>query len=140
MNGNGELWNPGEEQYYGQQDKSSIRSSGSGGRWHYPANFEDAVATPARKKSSKKKKDKKDRWARTEDAYSMEEPSSGKRKKSKKRRSTIESQYSRQSDSTATNDFPEDPEGGLYGDTPRVPEQEAEARRADEADIFTHQF
>ena len=58
----------------------------------------------SRKKSSKKKKDKRDRWARTEEAYTHpgENQTAHKRKKSKKRRSTIvDDNVSRQSDSTA---------------------------------------
>lgn len=142
---NGGLWNPNDEHFYGERDRSreQVTADGSSGRWHYPANFEDAVSEQnSRKKSSKKKKDKKDRWARTEDAYSMgESTATPKRKKSKKRRSTVDSDaYSRHSDSTAGQDFPEDPEGGLYGDTRRVPEQEEVIRRTNESDLFTHQF
>ncbi|KAJ3492381.1 hypothetical protein NLI96_g46 [Meripilus lineatus] len=133
-NGNGALWNQNDERYYGQQNGSanSVGSSGSG-RWHYPANFEDAIVEqPSRKKSKSKKKEKKDRWARTEDAYSMNEADldghshSRKRKsKSKKRKSSKngEGDYldtaSRRSDSTT--EFPEDAEGGLYGDTRKGP-------------------
>ncbi|PSR94104.1 hypothetical protein PHLCEN_2v4532 [Hermanssonia centrifuga] len=139
----GELWNPNEEQYYGQngdRSSASIRTNGSGGRWRYPANFEDAVAEPSRKKSSKKKKEKKDRWARTEDAYSIgESGSTSRRKKSKKRKSTADpSTYSHQSDSTT--DFPEDAEGGLYGDTRPAPEPAAVNGRGDADQIFTHEF
>ncbi|RDX56538.1 hypothetical protein OH76DRAFT_1336347 [Lentinus brumalis] len=106
----GEFWNPTEERYYGQNgDNASVLTGGSG-RWHYPANFEDA--TPERKKSSKKKKEKKDRWARTEDAYAASESGSIRRKKSKKRRSSAVVD-----DASSTTDFPEDPEGGLYGST-----------------------
>lgn len=142
-NNEGELWNPTEERYYGQNgDRSSesVRSSGSGGRWHYPANFEDAVPDPSRKKSKKKKKDKKDRWARTEDAYSIGESDAPKKKKSKKRKgATAESDtYSRTSDST--EGFPEDPEGGLYGDTRRGQPADDSTRREEGDDIFTHQF
>lgn len=134
----GEFWNPNEERFYGQNDRSnaSIRTNGSGGRWRYPANFEDTVPEPTRKKS-KKKKEKKDRWARTEDAYSIGETTS--RKKSKKRRSTVETDtYSRQSGSTT--EFPEDPEGGLYGDSrPGAAPVNGSGRR-DEDNIFTHEF
>ncbi|CAL1705059.1 unnamed protein product [Somion occarium] len=142
----GELWSPQDETYYGQHqngnangDAASVRTTGSG-RWHYPANFEDAIPEPSRKKS-KKKKEKKDRWARTEDAYSIgeaEQSSSSRKRKSKKRRSTItpgDDTYSRQSGSTT--EFPEDAEGGLYGDTRRG--QDKPAR--DEGDnIFTHEL
>ncbi|RPD66353.1 hypothetical protein L226DRAFT_500644 [Lentinus tigrinus ALCF2SS1-7] len=144
----GEYWNPNEERYYGQNgDGSSVVTNGSG-RWHYPANFEDAI--PARKKSSKKKKDKKDRWARTEDAYAASENgSSSRRKKSKKKRSSAVADdgdaFERRSDST--NGFPEDPEGGLYGD--RRPTAGAddldrnrddnEPRRTNDDYIFNHE-
>lgn len=138
----GEFWNPNEERYYGKNgdpSSASIRTNGSGGRWHYPANFEDTLAEPSRKKT-KKKKEKKDRWARTEDAYSVNdvEPST-KRKKSRKRRSTVDDDsYSRQSDET--NNFPEDPEGGLYGPA-RGAEASGEANgRTDENYIFNHEL
>ena len=39
---NGELWRPEDEQYY-----NAPESSGGGGRWHYPANFDDAVVDRA---------------------------------------------------------------------------------------------
>lgn len=148
----GDLWSPQEETYYGQRsqqqngngngDSASVRTAGSG-RWHYPANFEDTIAEPSRKKS-KKKKEKKDRWARTEDAYSVNQEysssSGSKRRKSKKKRSTIgpdDETYSRQSGSTT--EFPEDPEGGLYGDTRH--ETEANKKTATNADdIFSHEL
>ncbi|KAF7789508.1 hypothetical protein EIP86_000454 [Pleurotus ostreatoroseus] len=142
-NENGDYWSPQEEHFYGESNKSSpsVRSEGSG-RWHYPANFEDAIEEPSRKKSSRRKKDKKDRWARTEDAYSMNDaPTMSRRKKSKKHHGTTEADtYSTRSDSTGGNEFPEDAEGGLYGETRHVPEQEAVIRRQNEDDIFTHEF
>lgn len=142
-NAAGEYWTPGDEHFYGESNKSSpsVRSDGSG-RWHYPANFDDTVEEPSRKKSSRRKKDKKDRWARTEDAYSMTDaPTMSRKKKSKKRHGTMEAdRASHQSDSTGGNDFPEDAEGGLYGETRHVPEQEEEIRRNNESNIFTHEF
>ena len=119
-----------------------MRTNGSGGRWHYPANFEDAMPEPARKKS-KKRKDKKDRWARTEDAYSIGdgETSARRKKSSRKRRATVDSDtVSRQSDQT--NDFPEDAEGGLYGPTRGGAEPaDGEANgRTDEDYIFRHEL
>ncbi|KAI0748345.1 hypothetical protein C8Q80DRAFT_1171398 [Daedaleopsis nitida] len=144
----GEYWNPNEERYYGKNggDSSSVLTSGSG-RWHYPANFEDAV--PERKKSSKKKKEKKDRWARTEDAYAAQEEGGSRKRKSKKRRSTAVADdadtSSRRSESTT--EFPEDPEGGLYGD--RRPaagsgmdgrDREDAPRRTNDEDIFNHEL
>lgn len=140
----GEFWNPNEERYYsknGDQSSAGLHTDGTdGGRWRYPANFEDTVAEPTRKKT-KKKKDKKDRFARTEDAYSVgDADASMKRKKSKKRRSTVDSDaYSRRSDST--NEFPEDVEGGLYG-----PGRDAATSAGGEAngrtneDIFNHEL
>ncbi|KAI9057876.1 hypothetical protein FKP32DRAFT_1582749 [Trametes sanguinea] len=113
-NGSSGYWDPREERYYGQNgDASSVNTAGSG-RWHYPANFEDAVPESSRKKS-KKKKEKKDRWARTEDAYSVAESSTRRRKSKKKSKVAVDDDtYSRRSESTT--EFPEDPEGGLYGD------------------------
>ncbi|TRM58664.1 hypothetical protein BD626DRAFT_463561 [Schizophyllum amplum] len=103
---NGELWGPEDEQYY----NADANSSTSGGRWKYPANFDDAVMdTPKR---GKKAKGKKDRWARTEDAYSTAEENSRRKKSKKKRHSTAASV---QSSANGSTDFPEDPEGGLYG-------------------------
>ncbi|KAI0332138.1 hypothetical protein GY45DRAFT_1321456 [Cubamyces sp. BRFM 1775] len=135
-------WNPRDERYYGQNgDSSSVLTNGSG-RWHYPANFEDAMPTPSRKKS-KKKKEKKDRWARTEDAYSMQDEGSTRRRKSKKKSKVAvdEDTYSRRSDSTT--EFPEDPEGGLYGDrrpaAAATSGEPAVARTTDE-DIFNHEL
>ncbi|KAH9951905.1 hypothetical protein B0H21DRAFT_714798 [Amylocystis lapponica] len=124
QNGNGAYWNPNEERYYGQNsDSASVRTGGSAsGRWRYPANFEDAVGE---KKKSRKKKDKKDRWARTEDAYSLGEEGAGstKRRKSKKKhRSTVGDSDTYSRGSSSTTEFPEDAEGGLYGERPRVPE------------------
>lgn len=143
----GEYWNPEEERYYGKNGDSSSVLTGGSGRWRYPANFEDTTSAP--KKSSKKKKEKKDRWARTEDAYAQEE-SGSRRKKSKKRRSTAVADdvdtYTRRSESTS--EFPEDPEGGLYGDhrpaagggvDGRDREEDA-PRRTNDEDIFNHEL
>ena len=144
----GELWNPNEERYYGQNGDSSSVLTGGSGRRRYPANFEDTLP-PSRKKSlSKKKKEKKDRWARTEDAYAASENGgSTRRKKSKKRRSTAVvddvDTYSRRSDSTT--EFPEDPEGGLYGDrrpTAGADDRDREdnaPRRTNDEYIFSHE-
>lgn len=139
---NGALWKPEEEQFYGQKnrDSGSIRS----GRWHYPANFEDTTAEPSRKKS-KKKKEKKDRWARTEDAYSIgadgnDGPAVKRKKSSKKKRRTQDesSTYSRKSDSVS--EFPEDAEGGLYGESQRSTQPaDPDRRRQEEEDIFNQE-
>lgn len=140
-NGNSEhYWNPSDEHYYNPDQASTNGSVRSSGRWRYPANFDDAATESSRKKI-KKKKDKKDRWARTEDAYSLSESAPPKKKKSKKKRSTNDTfdadTYSRTSGST--NEFPEDPEGGLYG-TPRQSQRPQENERNDDDDIFAHQF
>lgn len=106
---------------------NSVGSSGSG-RWHYPANFEDAIVEPSKKKS-KKKKEKKDRWARTEDAYSLGEAESegrSRKRKSKKKRRTNGDLETASRRSNSTTEFPEDAEGGLYGDTPKGPEHPRE--------------
>ncbi|GLB34952.1 putative proteolipid membrane potential modulator [Lyophyllum shimeji] len=127
---NGDLWRPEEEAYYNNDS-----NSGSSGRWHYPANFEDA-AVPKRKKE---KRVKKDRWARTEDAYSMsEEQGAKKRSKRKKKKDSRpsnvdDSVHSRDS----TTDFPEDPEGGLYAESP-ARTNAPQGKTGD--DIFDHQF
>lgn len=144
-NANGDLWRPEDESYYGERrgDAASARSEGSSGsRWHYPANFDDTVAASGGG-SKKKKKEKKDRWARTEDAYSITEESGTKKKKKKKRSKSVgrdPDTYSQNDPSTS--EFPEDPEGGLYGDRRRQPVAEANGRTAtqDGDDIFRHEF
>jgi len=145
---NGDLWREEDESYYGGRngDAASAHSGGSGGRWHYPANFEDAASAGG---SKKKKKDKKDRWARTEDAYSLSEECTGRKKKKKKSKSVARDgdTYSRHSQSTS--EFPEDPEGGLYGgagagevSSKGQPEAHGNDQVAprNEDDIFTHEF
>ncbi|EPQ58719.1 hypothetical protein GLOTRDRAFT_126599 [Gloeophyllum trabeum ATCC 11539] len=137
-NNRGEFWRPEDEQYYGQRngDRASVQTAGSS-RWHYPANFEDTIPVAP----VKKKKVKKDRFARTEDAYNM--PEEGRKKRKKKRRSTVgetDSTYSRRTESTS--DFPEDAEGGLYGDRPSRPREEAppNGRTNTDEELFTHEF
>lgn len=108
---NGELWRPEDESYYNPDKPASVASS-SGGRWHYPANFEDVEPLPSSGSKRSKKKDKKDRWERTQDAYSMPADDGSHRKKKKKKSRTADANSVTTRDST---DFPEDPEGGLYG-------------------------
>lgn len=136
---NGELWRPEDESYYGGNgDAASARTGGSGGRWHYPANFEDTIPAAGSKKI-KKKKDKKDRFARTEDAYSLSEETSSKRRKSKKKKSRssdVDDGASRRSEDTS--EFPEDATGGLYGS--RRDDPPAESRRTDDEEVFNHEF
>lgn len=112
-NGSGEFWSRSEERYYGANAENGDAGSG---RWHYPANFEDAEPVNGRKKS---KRSKKDRWARTEDAYSITDGEAPTRRKKSKRKSrhaaTVDDEFA--SRDSSTNGFPEDPEGGLYGPT-----------------------
>ncbi|KAH7889692.1 hypothetical protein F5I97DRAFT_1800297 [Phlebopus sp. FC_14] len=112
------LWRPGDESYYDRE--GSIQTSESaGGRWHYPANFEDTLPG-AGDAAGKKKKKKKDRWARTEDAYAAQEQRKKKKKKSKNRSTVggsgdVDSTYSRRSESTTELEVPEDANGEGYG-------------------------
>lgn len=142
-NGSGALWNAEEERFYGQSNKSgSVKSRG---RWHYPANFDDAAIEEPSRKKSKKKKEKKDRWARTEDAYSYttgaDDSGAVKKKKSKKKKRTTDDSaetYSRRSDSTS--EFPEDAEGGVYGETRRSTRPEdPDTRRQQEEDLLNQE-
>jgi len=139
-NGSGEFWSRREEQYYGGNgDASSVRTGGSG-RWHYPANFEDAIPAGKPKKGSKKKKEKKDRWARTEDAYSIGDGQSTKRRKSKKKSKSTADSDTISRTSTSTTEFPEDPEGGLYGEPTRPTDVPVTNGRDEGDDIFTHEL
>ncbi|RXW15067.1 hypothetical protein EST38_g10785 [Candolleomyces aberdarensis] len=143
------LWQPEDEQYY-NTDQNSANSGG--GRWHYPANFDDAVMDSAMLKKSKKKSksDKKNRWERTQDAYSLppDDEDTGRKKKSKKkkRRSSVTTD-SIQSQDDSVQEYPEDPEGGLYGNSSRLASSADDRNRTkdEEAtktsdDIFKHQF
>jgi len=78
------LWRPEDESYYSALREGSLHPSESGGRWHYPGptNFSDPLPGDA---TTKKKK--KDRWARTEDAYAAS--GQKKRKKKSESRSTV---------------------------------------------------
>ena len=125
---NGELWRPEDEQFY-NPDKSSAPSSS--GRWHYPANFDDVEPIDTGKRG-KKKKDKKDRWERTQDAYSMTSGDSGKKKRRKRKSSDTVTR-------DEANEFPEDPEGGLYGERPQVPDERQKDTLTEEQ-IFSHEF
>ncbi|RDB21370.1 hypothetical protein Hypma_011604 [Hypsizygus marmoreus] len=136
---NGDLWRPEDESYYNAEAPST-----SSGRWRYPANFDDA-ALPKRKKS---KKEKKDRWARTEDAYSLSEEQSQRRKskkKKKKKKDNGDSIAGGSIDSRdSTTEFPEAAEGGLYGDGPSQGPSQSQADSAAKGktpdDVFSHQF
>ncbi|VDB82941.1 unnamed protein product [Peniophora sp. CBMAI 1063] len=126
----GEFWNPDTEEQYYNPDPSN---GGSSKRWHYPANFQDAsMPEPVKKKKSSKK----DRFARTEDAYSMNDDSSRRRKKKKRssRPSAPEdtgSTYSRAS----TAEGPEAAEGAYGNSGARRP-----AASTNDDDIFRHEF
>ncbi|KAF9005651.1 hypothetical protein BDQ17DRAFT_1353533 [Cyathus striatus] len=137
---NGDLWRPEDESYY-NSSQNSITSSSS--RWHYPANFDDAVV-PAPAKKSKKKKDKKDRWARTQDAYSVSEETTTRRKKSKKKsRSSVGTDDADTISRESVNEFPEDAEGGLYGERPRTQGVDSETKDGPKNttdDVFQHEF
>ena len=110
--------------------------------------FCDRDEVPDRQRRSQvRKKDKKDRWARTEDAYAAQEEGSTRRRKSKKRRSAAAAvvdadTYSQRSESTT--EFPEDPEGGLYGDRRPTAGRDGagqdEPRRTNDEDIFNHEL
>jgi len=127
---NGELWSPEDEHFY-NPDKSSAPSSS--GRWHYPANFDDAEPIDTGKRG-KKKKDKKDRWERTQDAYSMTSGDSGKKKRRKRKSSDTATQPQDEA-----NEFPEDPEGGLYAGRPQVPDERQKDTLTEEQ-VFSHEF
>jgi hypothetical protein len=126
------LWSPKDEQFYGSNE-SGVSNGGAGtssGRWHYPANFDDAVEESGSSKKSQKKERKKDRWAMTKDAYSRSEETS-RRKKSKKKKAKL-------NDSGDSIDgFPEDPEGGLYG---RQNNPANKLNSQEVTDVFNHEL
>jgi hypothetical protein len=136
----GGLWNETDESYYNRDDTSGSRSSG---RWHYPANFEDADAVPIPSLKKKKKKEKKDRWARTEDAHmgvSLDN-STSRRKKKKKSNVDVNTDLinpSRPSLDSSTVEGPEDPEGMQYGKSShQIANGAASTQTPDE---FNHEF
>lgn len=130
---NGDLWRQEDEQYYNANGNQK-----SQGRWHYPANFDDVIPDT----DSPRKKSKKDRWARTEDAYVREAEASERRKrKKKKKRSTVGESDTHSRASGSTTEFPEQAEGGLYGDRANTSEsQSAVQDRTRDDDPFNHQF
>jgi uncharacterized membrane protein YqaE (UPF0057 family) len=141
-NGDG-LWRPDDESYYSAEREGSLQTSESGGRWRYPSNISDSVGGD----TTTKKKKKKDRWARTEDAYSVS--GQKKRKKKSKHRSTVgdaadvDSTYSHRTESTAEQEPPEDATRGAYavreeGNT-RVGEGNEQAM-ASHGDELIHEF
>jgi len=129
------LWSREEEGFYGQPGASqsvASTSESSGGRWHYPANFDDTEPTTPVKGKSKSGK-KKDRWARTEDAYAEPQP----KKKSKRSKSKNNLQDDN-SDRLSGREGPEDAVGGLYGPSRSGPT--TGDRRVDEDESLAHQF
>lgn len=120
-NGEAPLWGPDDEGFYNPDSSSGRRpnnastpslDSGSGrgsGRWHYPANFDDAVMPSSSSSGKKSKSGKKDRWARAEEARMGTGDDGGRKKKKSSRRSTVDSRTS------SYNDGPESPVGGSYG-------------------------
>ncbi|KAH9001267.1 hypothetical protein EDB92DRAFT_1963716 [Lactarius akahatsu] len=143
--GNGELWNAQEEQFYGQSNGSGESRSS---RWHYPANFDGATASPALGSSApkKKKKIKKDRFARTEDAYSITENTT-RRKKKRSNRTAVDDESTHSRGSESTGQVPEDPEGIQYGSSSRERQTVVQdtgtgtgGARADDDTVFDHQF
>jgi hypothetical protein len=145
----GTLWTQEEESYYGRPDQAgssvSVKSNASAGRWHYPANFEDAEPLPA--PGGKKKKVKKDRWARTEDARMGVGMDDGSRKKKKKKKSSKVPEANgdfvnprRGSYDSSTVEGPEDPEGGQYGSNRREPAVNGTGPEGGQRDEFEHEF
>ena len=143
--GDGELWSAQDEQYYSESNGNSESRSR---RWHYPANFDDVTASPEAGSTTlkKKKKGKKDRFARTEDAYTMPQDTSRRKKKKRSNRSAVgdddRDTYSQRSDSTGqVPEVPEDPEGGQYGDVARrTGAQDIDPTRVEDETNFDHQF
>jgi len=113
-----ELWRAEDEGYFRHRHNSSVGSvntasnesaSGrSGGRWHYPANFDDAYTVEPSSKKSKKK----DRFARTEDAMSESRKKKKKSGSSRSRRNTYDDAASGsvQDGSSDRNQLAVDPE------------------------------
>lgn len=130
---NDDLWRQEDEQFYAPNENRK-----SQGRWHYPANFDDAILDT----DSPRKKSKKDRWARTEDAYVREAEASERRKrKKKKKRPTAGESDTHSKASGSTTEFPEHAEGGLYGDRANTNESQSGAQdRTRDEDLFDHQF
>jgi len=160
------LWNMEDESYYSNgnggngsaNNGSANAGSGGGGRWQYPANFDNALPELVSSGSQKKKKsgkDKRDRWSRTEEAHATPDQGSRKKKKKKsKNTSTVgdaggdwNSTYSRHSESTADLDGPEDPTGNAYsahgGSRPQAQAGDAAGNghaAGNEEDVFNHEF
>ncbi|KAG2111552.1 uncharacterized protein F5147DRAFT_685759 [Suillus discolor] len=141
------LWKPDDESFYNPEREGSMRSAESGSsRWKYPANFNDTLPGAGNAPARKKKK-KKDRWARTEDAYNA--PEQKKRKKKSRNRSTtddggdLESTYSRRAGSSVDLEVPEDAAGETYGRQVEGSGHvtvENDDTTALQNDVFNHEF
>ncbi|KAF8136359.1 hypothetical protein EV363DRAFT_1395473 [Boletus edulis] len=126
-NGDG-LWQPDDESYYSAEREGSLQTSESGD-------------------TTTRKKKKKDRWARTEDAYSVS--GQKRRKKKSKNRTTagdtadIDSTYSNRTESTAGLELPEDATRSAYGGheegNARAEEGNGQAVAPQEGE-FNHEF
>jgi hypothetical protein len=117
------LWKKDDESYYSKTE------TGRSGRWRYPANFDDIAPSISSKKGKKK-----DRWARTEDAYHQSEERSKRKKSKKKRRASIA-----EGSVNSGNSFevPENPDGNNYHQEHAVPnEQENVVTTTD--DLLNH--
>lgn len=128
--GQREYWREDEEQFYNEsrrrgsghgESTTSLRSDNSGGRWTYPANFDEAVIEGGSRRKSKSSK--KDRWARTEEAYTSTDGGSKKKKKKKRRPSEEADQLP-----------PLEPEIGSR------PEQSVKAKGEAHRDPLEHEF
>jgi len=122
-----EYWREEEEQFYngsrrqqpGQgESSSSLQSETSGSRWTYPANFDEAVIEGGARRRSKSSK--KDRWARTEEAYNSTD-GSVRRKKKKKRRPTEDVERLPPLESEINSGVPTEPELNAVADEHRDP-------------------
>ena len=146
----GALWQQGDESFYNPEREGSLRSAESGSsRWHYPANFDDALPSAGDGAGGKKKKKKKDRWARTEDAYTA--PENRRRKKKSKTRYTVgdggdtESTYSRGTGSIADLEAPEDAgrtygPGGQWNGNAAGESGHTVKAQGEGDDVFNHEF
>jgi len=113
---NPELWRTEDEGYYRQRHNASVgsintasnesNSGRSGGRWHYPANFDDAYEVEPSSKKSKKK----DRFARTEDAMSESRKRKKKSGSSRSRRNTNDAASGSVEDASPDGNQAVDPE------------------------------
>lgn len=132
---NDELWRPEDERYYATNENRK-----SQGRWHYPANFDNTIPD-AESPAPRKKKSKKDRWARTEDAYVREAEASERRKRKKPKKNRVDEPDTRSRASGSTTEFPEDAEGGLYRDGSNTNESQSVVQdKTKGEELFNHQF